>query len=143
MTRHNKRCIIRVTKEIEKKGNDKMIDLQVTFFHNENKYRPISTIIKVESLEEYKKDSRKQQIRALTNIAHYRKTTPKDLVKQGFTQVKVREYNIGAPSQVVEIAEGHVCKQLHYGAECAGRYKCAAPDVEVASSDVVGENSYR
>lgn len=70
-----------------------MIDLQVTFFHNENKYRPISTIIKVESLEEYKKDSRKQQIRALTNIAHYRKTTPSDLVKQGFTQVKVREYN--------------------------------------------------
>ena len=70
-----------------------MIDLQVTFFHNKNKYRPISTIIKVESLEEYKKDSRKQQIRALTNIAHYRKTTPSDLVKQGFTQVKVREYN--------------------------------------------------
>ena len=70
-----------------------MIDLQITFFHNENKYKPISTIIKVESLEEYKKDKRKQQIRALENIAHYRKTTPRDLVKQGFTQIKVREYN--------------------------------------------------
>lgn len=86
-------CIIRVTKEIEKKGIDKMIDLQVTFFHKENKYKPISTIIKVESLEYYKENSRKQQIRALENIAHYRRTTPTELIQQGFTQVKVREYN--------------------------------------------------
>lgn len=68
--------------------------IQVTLFHNEGKYRPMSTLIEVESMQEYEQHKAEQQKRALMNIAHQRHTTPNDLIKQGFTKVKVREYNI-------------------------------------------------
>ena len=68
--------------------------IQVTFFHNEGKYKPVSTIIEVESMEQYEQHKAEQQKRALLNIAHYRYTTPNDLIKEGYTKVKVREYDI-------------------------------------------------
>ena len=68
--------------------------LQVTFFHNESKYKPVSTIIEVESIEQYEQHKAQEQRRALMNIAHYRHTTPQDLIKEGYTKVKTREYDI-------------------------------------------------
>ena len=68
--------------------------LQVTFFHNEGKYKPVSTIIEVESIEQYEQHKAQEQKRALMNIAHYRHTTPQDLIKEGYTKVKTREYDI-------------------------------------------------
>jgi len=68
--------------------------LQVTFFHNEGKYKPVSTIIEVESIEQYEQHKAQEQRKALMNIAHYRHTTPQVLIKQGYTKVKIREYDI-------------------------------------------------
>ena len=68
--------------------------LQVTLFATNGKYRPISTIIQVESLQEYAKNKAKYQTKAIENICHYRKTDWKTLKEQTYTQVKVREYNL-------------------------------------------------
>ena len=68
--------------------------LQVTFFHNEGKYKPVSTIIEVESIEQYEQHKAQEQKKALMNIAHYKYTTPQDLIREGYTKVKIREYDI-------------------------------------------------
>lgn len=70
------------------------MQLQITFFHNENKYKPISAILNnVPSMEEYQTHKAKYQLEALKVLAHQRKTVPSDLIKQGYTKVKAREYD--------------------------------------------------
>lgn len=67
--------------------------LQVTLFATNGKYRPISTIINVENMEDYNKNKKKYQEKAILNICHNRKTTWKELVKNSYTKIKVREYD--------------------------------------------------
>lgn len=71
-----------------------MIKIQVTLFHKENKYKPISTIITVDSMEYYNNHKQEEQKRALLNIAHQRKMEPKEILALGYTKIKVREYDI-------------------------------------------------
>lgn len=68
--------------------------LQFTLFATNGKYRPISTIINVESMEDYKKNKSKYQKTAIENICHNRKTDWETLKKQTYTMVKTREYNV-------------------------------------------------
>lgn len=68
--------------------------LQVTFFHKEGTYKPVSTIVEIESIEYYNQHTAEVQKRAIENIAHYRKMLPSELIKQGYTKVKVREYDL-------------------------------------------------
>lgn len=68
--------------------------LQVTLFATNGKFRPISTIIEVESIEDYKQNKVKYQTKAIMNICHNRKTTWKDLKEQSYTTIKVREYDL-------------------------------------------------
>ena len=67
--------------------------IQVTFFQKENKYKPISIVLDIESMGYYTSHKVELQRRALLNIAHQRKTTPKELINQGYTKIKVREYD--------------------------------------------------
>ena len=71
-----------------------MMKIQITFFQKDNKYKPVSTLLEVESMEYYEQHKAETQRRALLNIAHQRKTTPKELINQGYTKIKVREYDI-------------------------------------------------
>lgn len=71
----------------------KIMKLQVTLFASNGKYRPISTLIDIESMEEYQKNKSKYQEKAILNICHNRRTTWEDLKKQTYTKIKVREYN--------------------------------------------------
>ena len=71
----------------------KIMKLQVTLFATNGKYRPISTLINVESMEDYNKNKKKYQEKAILNICHNRKTTWKELVKNSYTGIKVREYD--------------------------------------------------
>ena len=71
-----------------------MMKIQITFFQKDNKYKPVSTLLEVESMEYYEQHKAETQKRALLNIAHQRKTTPKELIDQGYTKIKVREYDI-------------------------------------------------
>lgn len=71
-----------------------MIKLQITFFDKKGQYKPISTILEVESIEDYKNNKAKYQTKAIMNICHNRRMSPKEFKEQGYTQVKVREYDL-------------------------------------------------
>ena len=55
-----------------------MMKIQITFFQKDNKYKPVSTLLEVESMEYYEQHKAETQRRALLNIAHNRKTTPQE-----------------------------------------------------------------
>ena len=67
--------------------------LQFTLFATNGKYRPISTIIEVENMQDYVNNKNKYQKKAIENICHNRKTTWYNLKQDSYTSVKVREYN--------------------------------------------------
>ena len=69
-----------------------MIKLQVTLFSTTGKYKPVSTIIKIEKEQE----NNKQLIykKAIENICHYRHTSWNILKNQGYTKVKTRIYDL-------------------------------------------------
>ena len=69
-----------------------MIRLQVTLFDTNNKYKPISTIVEVESVEYYKQHTKETRQKAVEKICAKRYTTPKQLAKNGYNQIKVRVY---------------------------------------------------
>lgn len=68
--------------------------LQLTLFATNGKYRPISTVIEIESLKDYVNNKAKYQKKAIENICHNRKTTWDTLKRQTYTTIKVREYNL-------------------------------------------------
>lgn len=70
-----------------------MIKMQLTIFDKEGHYKPISTIVEVESVEYYKENKRKVQSIAIQNICHSRCISFKELQKQGYTVIKAREYD--------------------------------------------------
>ena len=67
--------------------------LQVTLFATNGKYKPMSTLINVESIEDYEQNKRKYQEKAILNICHNRHTTWKELKQDSYTKIKVREYD--------------------------------------------------
>lgn len=70
-----------------------MLNLQVILFSTTGKYKPMSTVIKVENLKDYQEHKKEWQQKAILNICHYRKTLPYVLQQQGYTILKVRKYN--------------------------------------------------
>lgn len=67
--------------------------LQVTLFATNGKYKPISTVIEVQSMQDYEDNKQKYQEKAILNICHARHTTWKILQNYSYTAIKVREYN--------------------------------------------------
>lgn len=83
-----------------------MIRLQVTLFDTNNKYKPISTTVEVESVEYYKQHQQQTRQRAVEKICAKRYTTPKQLAKDGYNQIKVRVYQEqGKISKADKVAE--------------------------------------
>lgn len=70
-----------------------MINLQVTLFDKNKKFKPMSTLIKVESIDYYKEHKKELQKRAIANICHQRYLSWQELQQLGYTLIKVREYN--------------------------------------------------
>lgn len=69
-----------------------MLKMQITLFDKENKYRPISTLIDVESIDDYNTNKKEYLQKAAAKIAAKRYLSITELKKQGFTQIKAREY---------------------------------------------------
>lgn len=67
--------------------------LQVTLFCKDNKYRPISTVVDIISMQYYEDNKAEVQKKAILNICHNRHTSYNILKKQGYTLIKIREYN--------------------------------------------------
>lgn len=74
--------------------NDKNITIQVTLFDETGKYKPISTLIQVESIEYYKAHRKECKEQAFQKICNKKLLTGKELIKLGYTKVKVRNYTL-------------------------------------------------
>lgn len=87
-----------------------IMNLQVTLFATNGKYRPISTVIRVENLKDYVNNKAKYQKKAIENICHNRKTDWNTLKRQSYTTVKVREYNI---EKINQQTKANLIKKLY------------------------------
>lgn len=68
--------------------------LQVTLFDENKKYKPVSTIVEIENMEYYETHKREVQTKAIGNICHIRRWTYAEMKKLGYTQLKVRDYEL-------------------------------------------------
>jgi hypothetical protein len=85
--------IFNVIINIEKGKEITKMQIQITLFATNGKYRPISTILEIESMKEYCRHKALYQKKAILNICRTRKTTWKILQSYSYTSFKVREYN--------------------------------------------------
>lgn len=69
-----------------------MLKMQITLFDKDNHYKPLSTLIEVKSIEDYKEHKQEYNKKAIVNISAKRYLSPSELKKMGFTQLKAREY---------------------------------------------------
>ena len=67
--------------------------LQFTLFSTTGQYKPVSTILEVSSLEEYKANARQYKDKAIKKIAQQRLWDNKDLIRYSYTTMKVRVYD--------------------------------------------------
>ena len=86
------------------------MNLQVTLFATNGKYRPSSTVIRVENLKDYINNKAKYLKKAIENICHNRKTDWNTLKRQSYTQIKVREYN---PEKIQEQNKINLIKKMY------------------------------
>ena len=69
-----------------------MIELQVTLYSDKGR-RPLSTLVKVDSMQEYNANKTKIQLQAVQAICAKRYMTGADLRKYGYTGIRVRVYD--------------------------------------------------
>ena len=67
--------------------------IQVTLYDKLGKYRPISTLCQVESIEWFKKNKEKVKIEGVIKICQKRGWTQKELEKYNYKTCKMRVYN--------------------------------------------------
>lgn len=91
-----------------------MDKIQVTLFSTTGKYKPISTLVKLNNGESLEKDKQAILKRGIENICHYRRTTWTQLKKDGYTQVKTRVYNIEQIEQQKELKKRTLMIQKMY-----------------------------
>lgn len=67
--------------------------IQITLFCTTGQYRPISTLIEVESVEDFKTNLKKYKKQALQKMCAQRYRDGASLLKSGYTQMKWRIYD--------------------------------------------------
>ena len=67
--------------------------IQVTIFCSNGRYKPVSTLLKVESVAFFNAHKREQLRRASTNICAKRGWTADDLHRLGYDKMKCRVYD--------------------------------------------------
>lgn len=78
------------TKEI----NNNNIIIQITLFDINNKYKPISTLIEVESIDWYRSHEKECRQKAIRKICLQRNWSGKELLDYGYKRIKVRNYTL-------------------------------------------------
>jgi len=76
------------------KRDDDFVTLQITLFDKEGKYKAVSTLIQVESVKYYKEHKQEVNQQAIVKICQKRNWTANDLLKFGYTSLKVRNYDL-------------------------------------------------
>lgn len=70
-----------------------MIQIQLTLYSESGKYRPMSTIVEVESIAYYNTHKQEIQNRAIQRISVQRKMDIWVMKKYGYTKLKARVYD--------------------------------------------------
>lgn len=81
-------------KQTNNKDNNNNIVIQITLFSTTGKYKPVSTLLEVESVAWYKEHARECKEKAIKRICLQRNWTIKDLTNFGYTSLKVRNYTL-------------------------------------------------
>lgn len=68
-----------------------MIRVQFTLFDQEDRYKPVSTIIQVKDAKDFRENYKAHQKRAITNICAKRYWDLDDLKRYGYTKIKYRK----------------------------------------------------
>lgn len=66
--------------------------IQYTLFCKSGKYKPMSTVIEIDSMQEYEENKSKYNKQAILKILHQRKMNYYNLKQYEYTQYKIREY---------------------------------------------------
>lgn len=77
----------------QKRDNNNII-IQITLFDVEGKYKPVSTLIEVESVAWYKEHEKECRQKAIQKICLQRNWTGKELLNYGYKRIKVRNYTL-------------------------------------------------
>ncbi len=82
-------------KEItNKQKKDNNIIIQITLFDVNGKYKPVSTLLEVESVAWYKEHGKECRQKAIQKICLQRNWTGKELLGFGYKKIKVRNYTL-------------------------------------------------
>lgn len=73
-------------------GEKIIVQVQITLV-SKSGYRPLSTLIEVESWEAYQQNKQAYQQKAVTSILAKRHMTIRDVRRYGYTQIKARVYD--------------------------------------------------
>ena len=77
-----------------KREDKNFVTLQFTLFDINGKYKPISTLVKVESIKWFKEHQEEVKTKAIQQICNQRRLSGKELAKLGYTRLKVRNYTL-------------------------------------------------
>ena len=78
-----------------KKENKKDSTLiQITLFDVNNKYKPVSTIIEVESVDWFREHVKECKLTAIKKICLQKGWTGKQLLELGYKKIKARNYTL-------------------------------------------------
>lgn len=69
-----------------------MLQVQISLFSNKG-YRPLSTIVTVESVEEWNKNKKQIKMKAVATMCAKRRLTRADLEKYGYNEIRSRQYD--------------------------------------------------
>jgi hypothetical protein len=70
-----------------------MIQIQLTLYTDHGKYRPMSTIVEVESIEYYKTHKKEVQEKAVRKISVQRRMDIWAMKQNGYNRIKARVYD--------------------------------------------------
>lgn len=70
-----------------------MIQIQVTLFDKQNRYKPVSALVNIPNISFYKEHSQEVKNQGIIKICQKRYWTTKDLKEFGYTTCKVRVYD--------------------------------------------------
>lgn len=70
-----------------------MVQIQVTLFDKQGRYRPVSTLVNVDNVEYFNQHREKIKTKAVTKICVQRSWTKRELKEYGYTTCKVRVYD--------------------------------------------------
>ena len=70
-----------------------MVQIQVTLFDKQGRYRPVSALVNVDDIEYFNQYREEVKTKAVTKICIQRSWTKRELKEYGYTTCKVRVYD--------------------------------------------------